>query len=124
MSMAAKHSGGRPRIDRQQGFIKALYRVLPHVYAGTVSQRQAALEIGISARSLKRYMEQNEQESCEGVSGDCDRQPQFKHDLTPSRNRSRSRRDKTGCPSNNHLNISKALRLNQCRPPVVSSGAL
>lgn len=67
MKDAISQHDGRPRLDRQQGFLKALYRVLPHVYAGTVSQRQAAVELCISARSLKRYMEQHDRKAAKGV---------------------------------------------------------
>ena len=62
MSLTAKHPGGRPPLSAAPEFIKALYRVLPHVSSGILSQRKAADELGISARSLKRYMEQHEQQ--------------------------------------------------------------
>jgi hypothetical protein len=40
-----------------KGFVESLYRILPRLYAGGISQRQAARELGISVRSLKQYME-------------------------------------------------------------------
>ena len=53
-------NGGRPRLDSQEGFVAALLRVLPRVYAGNISQRRAAKELGISARTLNRYAERIE----------------------------------------------------------------
>ena len=60
--MAIKNLGGRPPLSSSPEFLTGLKRVLPHVYVGDISQRQAALELGISARSLKRYIEQHEQQ--------------------------------------------------------------
>jgi FixJ family two-component response regulator len=42
--------GGRPRLG--QGFAAILRRLS----AGTISQRQAARELGVSARTVKRYL--------------------------------------------------------------------
>ena len=49
--------GGRPRLDRREGFLSSLSEVLPHVYAEIMSWRRAAAMVGISPRSLKRYAE-------------------------------------------------------------------
>ena len=46
---------GRPRLDDSPGFRKRFATVLPHLLAREISQGQAARELGISVRSLKRY---------------------------------------------------------------------
>ena len=47
--------GGRPRLDNQEAFTSRLYKVLPRLKSGDISQRRAAEVLGISVRSLKRY---------------------------------------------------------------------
>ena len=49
---------GRPRLDGRPGFKEDFCRVLPMIREGKLNLTLAAREIGISARSLKRYMEQ------------------------------------------------------------------
>ncbi len=48
--------GGRPRLDHSEDFREAFATVLPHLRAGDISQGKAARELGISVRSLKRYV--------------------------------------------------------------------
>ena len=52
-----KHRGGRPRLYATGQFIKAFSEVLPHLESGVISQNEAAKVMGISVRSLKRYLE-------------------------------------------------------------------
>jgi hypothetical protein len=47
--------GGRPRLDMHEGLMARLSGVLPRLRSGDISQRRAATELGISARSLMRY---------------------------------------------------------------------
>jgi len=47
---------GRPRLDHSEDFRRAFATVLPHLRAGDISQGKAAKELGISVRSLKRYV--------------------------------------------------------------------
>ncbi len=49
---------GRPRLDDGPGFKEAFATILPRLIGGEISQGQAARELGISVRSLKRYVEQ------------------------------------------------------------------
>ncbi len=49
---------GRPRLDDSPGFKEAFAIVLPHLLGGEISQGRAARELGISVRSLKRYVKQ------------------------------------------------------------------
>jgi hypothetical protein len=51
---------GRPRLDDNPGFRERFATILPRLIAGEISQGQAARELGISVRSLKRYMKQDE----------------------------------------------------------------
>ena len=46
---------GRPRLDSNPDFVRRFATVLPSLTAGAISQGQAARELGISVRSLKRY---------------------------------------------------------------------
>ena len=48
---------GRPRLDHRPGFRESFATVLPRLRSGEMSQGQAARELGISVRSLKRYVE-------------------------------------------------------------------
>lgn len=48
---------GRPRLDDCPGFQEGFATILPRLLAGAISQGQAARELGISVRSLKRYVE-------------------------------------------------------------------
>jgi len=47
---------GRPRLDSKDGFREAFATLLPRLRAGAISQGEAARELGISVRSLKRYL--------------------------------------------------------------------
>jgi len=47
---------GRPRLDHNEDFRRAFATLLPCLRAGTISQGEAARELGISVRSLKRYV--------------------------------------------------------------------
>ena len=47
---------GRPRLDDNPGFKEAFATVLPRLLGREISQGQAASEMGISVRSLKRYV--------------------------------------------------------------------
>ena len=47
---------GRPRLDDSPGFKQRFATVLPRLIGGEISQGQAAREMGISVRSLKRYV--------------------------------------------------------------------
>lgn len=49
---------GRPRLDRRVDFYEDFCRVLPRLQAGAINYTQAARELRISVRSLKRYMAQ------------------------------------------------------------------
>jgi len=48
---------GRPRLDHDEAFRRAFATLLPRLRGGTISQGQAARQLGISVRSLKRYVE-------------------------------------------------------------------
>jgi len=54
--MANKRRGGRPRLYDTGEFIKAVCEVLPHLRGNGMSQNEVARTLGISVRSLKRYM--------------------------------------------------------------------
>ncbi len=47
---------GRPRLDDSPGFREAFATILPRLLGKEISQGQAARELGISVRSLKRYV--------------------------------------------------------------------
>ena len=47
---------GRPRLDDSPGFKEAFATILPRLIGGEISQGRAARELGISVRSLKRYV--------------------------------------------------------------------
>ena len=49
---------GRPRLEDTPGFKEAFATILPRLIAKEISQGQAARELGISVRSLKRYVNQ------------------------------------------------------------------
>ena len=51
---------GRPRLDADPEFVQHFATVLPRLRASEISQGQAARELGISVRSLKRYAEHAE----------------------------------------------------------------
>ena len=53
--------GGRPRLDHTPGFREAFATVLPRLRRREISQGQAAAELGISVRSLKRYEQRAEE---------------------------------------------------------------
>ena len=52
-----KRRGGRPRLYDTGEFIKAVCEVLPHHKCNEMSQNEVARTLGISVRSLKRYMD-------------------------------------------------------------------
>ena len=52
---------GRPRVSDRLGWAGRFAIVLPQLQAEEISQAQAARELGISVRSLKRYIEKVEQ---------------------------------------------------------------
>ena len=47
---------GRPRLEDSPGFKEAFATILPRLLGEEISQGQAARELGISVRSLKRYV--------------------------------------------------------------------
>ena len=47
---------GRPRLDDSPGFKEAFATILPRLIGREISQGQAARDLGISVRSLKRYV--------------------------------------------------------------------
>lgn len=49
---------GRPRLDTKEGFKEAFATLLPHLRVGDISQGEAARELGMSVRSLKRYVKE------------------------------------------------------------------
>ena len=49
---------GRPRLDDNPAFREGFATILPRLNAGLISQGQAARELRISVRSLKRYVNQ------------------------------------------------------------------
>ena len=54
---------GRPRLDHQEGFSESFATILPRLRRGEISQGKAARELGISVRSLKRYVERAQVET-------------------------------------------------------------
>ena len=50
---------GRPRLDDSPGFRERLATILPRLIGKEISQGQAARELDISVRSLKRYAKQD-----------------------------------------------------------------
>lgn len=48
--------GGRPRLDSRQGFKEAFARILPALLERTISKGEASRRLGISPRSLRRYL--------------------------------------------------------------------
>jgi hypothetical protein len=50
---------GRPRLDNRQSFWEHFATILPRLIAKEISQGKAARELGISVRSLKRYVRQS-----------------------------------------------------------------
>jgi predicted transcriptional regulator len=51
---------GRPRLDDSPGFKENFATILPRLIAKEISQGQAARELGISVRSLKRYVKEED----------------------------------------------------------------
>lgn len=51
---------GRPGLATSPGFKQRFATILPRVLAKEISQGRAARELGISVRSLKRYVKQYE----------------------------------------------------------------
>ena len=50
---------GRPRLDDSPGFRERFATILPRLIGKEISQGQAARELDISVRSLKRYVKQS-----------------------------------------------------------------
>ena len=50
---------GRPRLDDSPWFRERFATILPRLIGGEISQGQAARELDISVRSLKRYVKQD-----------------------------------------------------------------
>jgi hypothetical protein len=57
---------GRPRLDDSPGFWEGYASILPRLIAKDISQGQAARQLGISVRSLKRYVQQTEEPTLPG----------------------------------------------------------
>lgn len=53
---------GRPRLDSHPDFIRRFARVLPALSVGAISKGEASKRLGISHRSLNRYLKQLEQQ--------------------------------------------------------------
>jgi len=54
---AYRRTAGRPRLDATPAFRESFAAILPCLLDKAISQGQAAHELGISVRSLKRYVE-------------------------------------------------------------------
>jgi len=52
---------GRPRLDARPGFSEAFARILPALLERKISKGEAARKLGISPRSLRRYLAANEE---------------------------------------------------------------
>ena len=48
---------GRPRLDDRPGFAEHFCRFLPALYGGNMTKAEAAKRLGISHRSLNRYLQ-------------------------------------------------------------------
>jgi hypothetical protein len=48
--------GGRPRLDAQEDFVEGFCQLLPRLSDGSMSKTEAARRLGISHRSVSRYM--------------------------------------------------------------------
>lgn len=48
--------GGRPRLDAQEAFVEGFCQLLPRLNDGSMSRAEAARRLGISHRSVSRYM--------------------------------------------------------------------
>ena len=53
-------SAGRPRLDHDKTFRESFARILPALLERTISKGEAARRLGISPRSLRRYLAANE----------------------------------------------------------------
>ena len=51
--------GGRPRLGDDPEFSRGFAAVLRRLSDGTMSQREAARELGVSARSVGRYLDRS-----------------------------------------------------------------
>ncbi len=54
------HKIGRPRVTDRKGFSRRFGDILERLTAGTISRRQAALELGIGYATLKRLLDAQE----------------------------------------------------------------
>ena len=48
--------GGRPRLDAQEDFVEGFCQLLPRLNDGSMSKAEAARRLGVSVRSVGRYM--------------------------------------------------------------------
>ena len=48
--------GGRPRLDAQEDFVEGFCQLLPRLSDGSMSKAEAARRLGVSHRSVSRYM--------------------------------------------------------------------
>lgn len=51
---------GRPRLDHDQAFREGFARILPALLERTISKGEASRMLGISPRSLRRYLASDE----------------------------------------------------------------
>jgi len=48
--------GGRPRLDAQEDFMERFCQLLPRLTDGSMSKAEAARRLGVSVRSVGRYL--------------------------------------------------------------------
>ena len=51
------HQTGRPRLDAQEDFVGGFCQLLPRLNDGSMSKAEAARRLGVSVRSVGRYLE-------------------------------------------------------------------
>ena len=56
MTTTTSAKPGRPRLDTREGFNESFAAVLPALQSGEISKGEAARRLGISHRSLNRYV--------------------------------------------------------------------
>ena len=49
--------GGRPRLDAQEDFVERFCQLLPRLSDGSMSKAEAARRLGVSVRSVGRYLD-------------------------------------------------------------------
>ena len=47
---------GRPRLDAQEDFVERFCQLLPRLHDGSMSKAEAARRLGVSVRSVGRYL--------------------------------------------------------------------